>query len=198
MKGERTEPERGDRAANRDGPVGTVVGTAPREVFLRRRRAAGGPAFVRVKRGDLLIEGDRPVSGPGRPGPGMDSWRVTAVTAEVVAARHVETGRAAAWERSQVERALATGALSTSLGGFESVVVADQDGPRRRTRVVAFGDDGRRYERVYGRRDGQVGAISMLVRENGAARDLTPELRSALDEAIAGGLRERRETVERP
>lgn len=197
MKGERTDPERGDRAATRDGPVGTVVGTAPREVYLRRRRAAGGPAFVRVERGDLLIEGDRPVSGPGRPGPGMDSWRVTAVTPEVVAARHVETGRAAAWERSQVERALATGALSTSLGGFESVVVADEDGSRRRTRVVAFGDDGRRYERMYGRRDGRVGATWGLVRENGAARDLTPELRSALDDAIAEAVREPHGTAER-
>jgi hypothetical protein len=127
----------------------------------------------------------------------MDRWRVTAVTPESVAARHVETGGSAAWERSQMERALATGALSTSLGGFESVVVAGGHGPRRRTRVVAFGDDGRRYERVYGHEDGQVGAASGNVRESGVARRLHPELRSALDEALAVVLRERCGTVER-
>lgn len=193
MTVERANRDSGDGAGIIEGPVGTLLGDEPHEVYLRRRRGAGGPAYVRVRRGDLLIEGDRPVPGPGRPGPGMDRWRVTAVTPDVVAARHVETGRSAAWDRSHVERALATGALSTSLGGFESVVVAGNAGPRGRTRVVALGDDGRRYERIYAGGSGR--ATLRLLRENAAASGLGPGMHAALDEVVADAIDDGKRTA---
>lgn len=189
-----------------EGPVGTLVGTEADEVYLRRRRRAGGPGYVRLRRGDTLIEGDRTV-----PSPGVDRWLVTAVTPDLVAGRHLRTGRSAAWSRSWLERALATGALSVSLGGFESIRVAGDPGRRGRVRVIAFGDDGRRYERVYGldtarvtedrgyetsrgnetsRDGGETTGELRLLRESAAASALDPAMRDALDGLAAGAVRE--------
>jgi hypothetical protein len=176
---DRQRRTRGGERTGQPGPAGTVLTGSPGEIRIQRRRRAGGPAYIRVRKGDAVVEGDR-----GAPVGALERWVVTAVTPDLVAAVDRD-GHSVAWPRDRVERALAVGELSTPLRGFERVVAHGPADGSRPVDVTGYGDDGRRYLRTYAP-DGRGGLG--LVRESYATRTLPPEMRAELDDRVAAVL----------
>lgn len=179
---ERKRSIRVDAAPERPGPVGTVLGQSPGEIYVRRRRAAGGPAYIRLRKGDCLVEGDGAV-----PRAALEQWTVTAITPDLVAAVD-RRGRSVSWPRERIERALATGELSTPIRGFEHVVAHRGPGSGDAIEVTAYGDDGRRYNRLYV--PDEAADCVRLFRESPDVAVLPPKVRSELDGHVAAALSE--------
>ncbi|MFC4360117.1 hypothetical protein ACFO0N_19380 [Halobium salinum] len=137
------------------------VGLTPDEIYVDF--ALPSPRYFRVRRGDLLMEGDV----RGRSRPEMESahvrkWEVVEVTPDRVVGRTQNTDEREEWERSWVEEQLVRGRLSTDLSDFERVTVVesgdydpdvddtgDTSGSPSTVLVALFGDDGKKYLRQY-------------------------------------------------
>ncbi len=139
-------------------------GTAPEEIYVVLR--AGRPAYVRLREGKYLQEGDSfHREQLGHDSPSLATWAVTSVTADEVVGEATDTGERVVWDREHVERGLAIGEYSTNLTEFEAVSVVqtgrwrdhDADAPdggyrytdRPYVTVIAYGDNGLKYGRRY-------------------------------------------------
>ena len=191
---ERRTTDSGPRIDPDDGDA--TVGVHPNVIDVSLPTVAGGGGHVRLRPGDVLAEGDRgPVPGA------IQQWRVTAVTPDLVAGRDRRTGASAVWDRGWMERQLGLGGMSTGLSEFVRVSVRPVwtmagnpfDPPALRT--VAYGDDDRRYERVYrptgaggsGDDEGTSPALELLW-EDRATAGLPPRLRAVLDRQVAAAV----------
>jgi hypothetical protein len=139
-------------------------GTDPREVYVELR--SGSPAYVRLREGDYLQEGDAFHYEQFRESSGLDTWEVLDVTPALVVGRDTATGYRREFEREDVEVRLCVGRYSTNLTDFENVSVyqvgdwetaettrgaidAQYTGSPH-VSVVAYGDNGLKYGRWYG------------------------------------------------
>lgn len=137
-------------------------GTDPEEIYIELRM--GSPAYVHVREGDYLQEGD--VFHRERIGasPRLATWEVEEITPDHVTGRDLGTGERVKMDREEVEKGLAVGRYSTNLTDFEWLSVyqvgrwaeydEDDDSGTRYTgrpyvSVVAYGDNGRTYGRRY-------------------------------------------------
>lgn len=128
-------------------------GSTPDEIYVERR--AGRPAYIRVREGDYVQEGDAfHREWLGVSSPALDTWKVVEITPDRVRGEHVDTGESTEWGRTDLEKGLAVGRHSTNLTDFEVVSVyeagswsAENDRPY--VSVVAYGDNGLKYGRRY-------------------------------------------------
>lgn len=140
------------------------VGTAPDEIFLDLPITR--PIYVRVGEGDHLQEGDVRARGSFELAEGgselasttLRTWEVIEIDPETVTVRDLATDGREQWDREKLEHDLSTGVLSTNLTEFERVSVVetgpweDDEEPAHVT-VTAYGNDGRKFTRVYRLRD---------------------------------------------
>lgn len=181
---------------------GATFGTDPEEVSIDLR--TGSPAYIRLRVGDLLREGDAAHHEQHRTaGPAVDRWEVVEITPESVAGRHLEIGEETTWPRHEIEKKLAVGTFSTDLTDFERVSVyqvgrhedhdpdADDTGLRFRGRpyvsVVAYGDNGRKYGRRYRFADPDSNAV-YLWKQDEPAGGFSPEIEARLDRRVTAAL----------
>lgn len=139
-------------------------GTDPNEIYVEVR--VGSPAYVRLRAGDYLQEGDAFHRDEiGIESPTLKTWEVTEITPDTVVGRDLDDGDEMTWEREDIEKGLAIGRYSTNVTDFERVSVyqagswadhdpdADDSGTRYTGQpyvsVVAYGDNGRKYGRRY-------------------------------------------------
>lgn len=152
------------------------------EISLRSE--GGRRRYVRVGEGDPLREGDRePIS------PTLREWRVERIGGTTVTLVDERTDERQTWTRSRIERRLATGAMSTTLGAVERTRVREWSRPagRQYLTVLADGDDGRTYVRRYRSADREGRVLEPFTRDPGE-RWLTAAGRASLDEAVATAL----------
>lgn len=137
-------------------------GTAPDEIYVVLR--AGRPAYVRLRPGKFLQEGDSfHREELGLSSPTLETWEVTEITDDEVAGEVLDSREPVEWGREHVERGLAIGEYSTNLTDFEAVSVVQtgrwrdyggEGGGYRYTdrpyvTVIAYGDNGLKYGRRY-------------------------------------------------
>lgn len=137
------------------------VGTDPDELFLDL--PINRPIYVRVSEGDHVQEGDVRARGSFELAEGGDelasttlrTWEVVEIGPGTVVLRDLETDGREERDREELEYDLATGVVSTNLTEFERVTVVrtgpwddDSDAPPHVT-VTAYGNDGRKFSRVY-------------------------------------------------
>lgn len=137
-------------------------GTAPDEIYVVLQ--AGRPAYVRLRPGKFLQEGDSfHREELGLSSPTLETWEVTSITDDEVAGEILDSREPVSWDREHVERGLAIGEYSTNLTDFEAVSVVqtgrwrdyggDGGGYRYTDRpyvtVIAYGDNGLKYGRRY-------------------------------------------------
>lgn len=127
-------------------------GTDADELYVELQ--AGRPAYIRVREGDYVQEGDAfHREWLGVSSPALETWEVVEITPEEVRGEHVETGAPTVWDRADLEKGLAVGRYSTNLTDFEMVSVyeagawSSDDEPY--VSVVAYGDNGLKYGRRY-------------------------------------------------
>lgn len=181
---------------------GATFGTDPEEVSIDLR--AGSPAYIRLRVGDALLEGDAAHREQHRVGaPAVDTWVVVEITPDTVTGRHLETGEETTWPRPDVEKKLAVGTYSTDLTDFERVSVyqvgrhedhdpdADDADLRYRGRpyvsVVAYGDNGRKYGRRYRFADPEANTL-FLWKQDEPAGGFTPDVEARLDRRVTAAL----------
>lgn len=158
------EEERTTTTTKRFEGFDARFGTGPDEIYIELR--LGSPAYVHVREGDYLQEGDAfHREQIGTSSPTLETWEVIDVTPEIVVGRDVATGEEVAMDRADVERGLAVGRYSTNLTDFEWVSVyqvgdwddydPDDEGTGTRytgrpyVSVVAYGDNGLTYGQRY-------------------------------------------------
>lgn len=134
------------------------------EIFIELH--PGRPAYVRLRVGDYLQEGDASHREQFQTtSPSLATWEIVEITPERVVGRHVDSDETSTWARADIERALAIGTYSTNLTDFERISVhligrRDEDGSTAENHrpaltneafvsVVAYGDSGLKYGRRY-------------------------------------------------
>lgn len=138
-------------------------GTDPEEIYIELQ--TGSPAYIHVREGDYLQEGDVFHRERAGDSPRLATWEVVEITPEHVTGRDLDTGETVTMDREAVEKGLAVGRYSTNLTDFEWISVYqvgrwanyDEDDRESGTRytgrpyvsVVAYGDNGRKYGRRY-------------------------------------------------
>ncbi|WP_254536095.1 hypothetical protein [Halomarina litorea] len=172
---EESRRKRGESVGG-SAPEGSATGE---ESEISLRSTAGRPWFVRVAEGDLLWEGDR------EPVQTLRAWEVERVGGRRVDVVERRTGDRQTLDRRWVERQLATGAMSTNLGGVEWVRLREWPHPDGGTYLTALahGDNGRTYLRRYRPVD-DAGRVVELWTDDPAARWLTDAGRATLDHGV--------------
>lgn len=116
-------------------------GTAPDEIYVVLQ--AGRPAYVRLRPGEFLQEGDSfHREQLGLSSPTLETWEVTTIADDEVAGEVLDTREPVAWDREHVERGLAIGEYSTNLTDFEAVSVVQTGRWRDFGGSGGGGDDG--------------------------------------------------------
>lgn len=184
--------------------IDATFGTDPNEIFLELR--AGSPAYIRVREGDYVQEGDAfHREQLGLNSPTLDTWEVVEIGSDVVVGRDIGSGEDVTWGREEVEKGLAIGTYSTNLTDFETVSVYevgrwrdyDEDDPtggggytytgRPYVSVVAYGDNGLKYGRRYRFVDADAGAVE-LWKEDRPANGFADGVRDRLDDRVREAL----------
>lgn len=177
-------------------------GTDPEEIYIELRM--GSPAYIHVKEGDYLQEGDAFHRDQlGIDSPILDTWEVIDITPESVVGRSLASGEEIAWDREEIETGLAVGTYSTNLTDFEWVSVyqvgswqdydeeAEGTGLRYAGRpyvsVVAYGDNGLKYGRRY--RFVEPGSTELyLWKQDEPAGGFREEIEKRLDDRVGHAL----------
>ena len=174
--------------------VEALVGTESGEIFVDV--PVDTPQYVRVREGDLVQEGDiRSETAGDLESASLEKWTVESIGADTVVGTDRKTGDRHEWTREELERKLASGALSTNLTGFEraNVVGSEHDTPTDKSgdnsiTVAVYGDDGRKFTRTYRPDKEGDGRNLELVDPDERVDEFDPELRAEFDRTVAGAL----------
>ncbi|WP_435333797.1 hypothetical protein [Haloarchaeobius sp. TZWWS8] len=175
----------------------TRVWQEPDEVHLEWRPTR--PVFYRVAVGDIVKDADRDVESPL-----IKKWTVTEVTPDRVVAERDDDGETEVreWPRDEFERKLVVQSIATTLEDFERVTVhqfghwgLEEVEHSEHTfvgepyvMVLAYGDNGERYGLRYHFIEPSNSTDVELWRHDLAVENLSPELRTRLDERVADAL----------
>ncbi|MFC4551818.1 MULTISPECIES: hypothetical protein [Halorussus] len=146
----------------------SAFGTAPDEIFVDL--PVNRPNYVRVRKGQLLQEGDVLSKGDAEKAKGSEmrsaalgKWEVVEITPDTVRGRTLDGDAEETWDREWVEQRLATGGMSTDLITFDRISIhrigndeSGSDGQEDAERadeprlvVLTYGDNGRKFGRTY-------------------------------------------------
>ena len=128
-----------------------LVNVESGEIFIDIPAASG--RYIRVGEDDMVREGDIRSRAEGElESPSLRKWAIETIGPETVIGTDQETGERREWDRTRLERQLATGGLSTNLTDFERVNVADRSGDdsdERSVVAVVYGNDGRKFTQTF-------------------------------------------------
>lgn len=173
------------------------VGTDPDELFLDLPITR--PIYIRVSEGDRIQEGDVRARGSFELSEGGDelasttlrTWEVLEIGPETVVLRDLASDGREERDREELEYDLATGVLSTNLTEFERVSVVrtgpwdEEDNTPPHVTVTAYGNDGRKFSRVYHLGEG---TTLEYWRQDRAITEFSDALRDRFERRVAGAL----------
>lgn len=171
-----------------------LVNVESGEIFLDV--PAASPRYIRVEEGDTVREGDIRSRSEGElESPSLGKWTIETIGPETVIGTDRETGERREWERTALERKLATGALSTTLTDFERVNVTDRKGNNSNEHsvvAVVYGNDGEKFSQTFrpvdGETDGEERRLESVEADD-RTEEFEPELRERFDRAVELALR---------
>ncbi|QLG63965.1 hypothetical protein HUG12_02990 [Halorarum salinum] len=171
-----------------------LVNVESGEIFLDV--PAASPRYIRVEEGGTVREGDIRSRSEGElESPSLRKWTIETIGPETVIGTDRKTGERREWERTTLERQLATGALSTTLTDFERVNVTDRKGDDSNERsvvAVVYGNDGEKFSRTFRPVDGETGGEERRLEPVDAddrIGEFEDELRERFDRAVELALR---------
>lgn len=183
--------------------VDALVNTDSGEIFIDL--PASNPRYIRVREGDRIQEGDvSDRTTAEMAGPRLTHWVIESITPESVTGTNTDTDETREWDREQLMRRLCVGEFSAELTTFDRVSVTEvEEWPESRSVegteeeppyviVIAYGNNGEKFTRLYAAVE--VGNWDSLevVHEDKHVQNFSDELRNQFDAEVGKALEDER------